>query len=335
MSNILFETRTGSHLYGTTTPESDIDIKRIILPDLDSLLLGNAPKNVVIRRDNKLGEKNGPDDIDIEEIPIQVFAQDFLSGQTYALELAWAVKYNQAGQVVYNSSFYNFCHFLRKDFLTSNILAMVGFADNQAKLYSNKGKRLNVAIAVFELLSAFPEEDKILKHELAFNYWAQKLEDKYPLYFELNEYAITADKQTLKPCTILLGKTLPYTCTFKEVKKIVQVQIDKFGSRAGKAALSTADWKATAHAIRICGEGIDILSGKDLIFPLSLQYSNYLKDVIAGKFDIQDIRVLIEKEVDKLKQLSLESKLPVYNPEMKIKLNNWLLPWLKTFYGLK
>ena len=38
----LIEMRFGSHLYGTSTPQSDLDLKRVHLPTSEEILLGNG-----------------------------------------------------------------------------------------------------------------------------------------------------------------------------------------------------------------------------------------------------------------------------------------------------
>src|SRR6478609_1788353 len=83
---------TGSRLYGTDTPESDYDFKAIVLPALDDLLLN---KKLTNRKEKPEG--HGPQDkmtaggTETEYLPLQVFLDDFFSGQTYALEIAFAV----------------------------------------------------------------------------------------------------------------------------------------------------------------------------------------------------------------------------------------------------
>ncbi len=44
--NILIKTYAGSHLFGTSTPESDTDYKGIYLPSSEQILLGNYPETI-------------------------------------------------------------------------------------------------------------------------------------------------------------------------------------------------------------------------------------------------------------------------------------------------
>lgn len=176
----LFTCLFGSRLYGTQTPTSDLDVKHVVLVDIDELLLGRGVKNSFKKTNTVKNVRNSADDVDEEFIPLQVFARDFVEGQTYALELAFALEGNHASQTFYDGSglqefsfdnvepeevfqaqrFIKFVGELRTKFLTSNIKAMMGYVVNQANLYSFKGERLNVARELYELfLEQFVDTD--------------------------------------------------------------------------------------------------------------------------------------------------------------------------------
>ena len=57
--NILYRTKTGSNLYGTTLPTSDVDWKTIYLPDYNSILLGKKI-GIHTSKTNNSGDKNTP-----------------------------------------------------------------------------------------------------------------------------------------------------------------------------------------------------------------------------------------------------------------------------------
>ena len=184
----LFTTNYGSKLYGTQTPTSDTDLKHIILPELDTLLLAKKVENKVKKTNAEKNTRNGVDDVDEEFIPLQIFARHFVEGQTYAIELAFALEGNHAEQQIFDPRgevfmfktghgkstitnpmvtinhdglaggskctpyFVEFVKELRTKFLTSNIKAMMGYVVNQASLYSFKGERLNATRDFREVL---------------------------------------------------------------------------------------------------------------------------------------------------------------------------------------
>lgn len=97
----LFTGLYGSSLYGTNTPTSDRDVKHIVLPDLDSLLLGKKLEAKVKKTNNQKNTRNSADDVDEEFIPLQIFARHFVEGQTYAIELAFALDGLHAEQTLW------------------------------------------------------------------------------------------------------------------------------------------------------------------------------------------------------------------------------------------
>ena len=66
---IVIDTIFGSHLYGTNDENSDMDYKRIVIPDERDVILGRVFKS---RHENtKVGDgKNTSDDVDVEIISI-------------------------------------------------------------------------------------------------------------------------------------------------------------------------------------------------------------------------------------------------------------------------
>ncbi len=328
----LFTTQFGSRLYGTYTLESDIDLKHIILPDISDLLLAKQVKNIVKKTNTLKNTKNSAEDVDEEFIPIQVFARDFLYGQTYALELAYAVDFHNADQKIYDLNFLLFCNELRSKFLTSDINAMIGYAVNQASLYSLKGERLNAVKAAEELFSSFTIDKKI--NELPdFNQKALEINKKFPKYFQVTEYEIDHNG-TMRPCIKLLEKILPYTSTVNTNLLVINALLKKYGSRANAASIDNVDWKATAHAIRIVDEGISLLSGNKLIFPFSDEYINKFIKIKFGNVFFKDVINELNNKLEILKTLELESTLPKRSPDLEKELEYWMLTWIRAFYGL-
>lgn len=339
---VLFSTLYGSRLYGTNTPESDRDEKLVVLPTLDSLLLGRAPKNSTKGPKKELGQKNGADDEDVERISLQVFAQHFIEGQTYALELAWAVDYHKAEQEVFDPRFVDFCHELRARFMTKNCNAIIGYAVNQANIYSNKGERLNTLRAANGLFAEFVKrgdgKSRVSDCTTEFEQLAKPIAEQFPLYFQLTEYPIDAEGITMRPCVKLLEKTLPYSSTFENNLAVVQAALNRYGSRANSASVDNVDWKAMMHAVRIVQEGLTLFQKSDsdrlgyLEFPYFPDYCAWLLSIKRGELDVETVRNLLTDGVDELKRVTAESSYPELNKELQLEFNEWLLGWLKKFY---
>lgn len=334
--NILFSTQAGSRLYGTQTLTSDIDWKHIMLPDINDLLLCKRIENKVKKTNNVKNTRNSADDVDEEFIPIQVFAKDFLAGQTYALELAFAIDGTHAAQTFDNSTkdlFKMFVMELRDHFMTSNIKAMMGYVVNQASLYSFKGERLNLVREVRKILEQYVLEDG--DHRLGFfasAYIWKDLSLKYPKYFKIEDYDIGGGE--IRPCFKLLEKTLPHTDKVEHALKTVSSLESKYGGRADAATESNVDWKATMHALRIVDEGLDLLANHKLSFPLEKSYVERLLSIKRGELSLDPIKEELATKLDSLKILEKSTTLPPVSPELTEKFEKWLVNWMRCFYQL-
>lgn len=353
--NLLFSCYGGSRLYGTNTPTSDIDIKHIFLPELSELLIANQINIINKKTNNKRNVKNNTDDVDEDFIPLQRFAKDFFNGQTYALELAWAIDNIHANQKVYHDDkeavFVNnswksneetpliitFIKELRDKFLTSNINSMIGYAVNQVNLYSFKGERLNTINDTFDLLKQL-NLDKNNKDKKLFDIFKststewKSLQEKYPKYFKHTTYNV--GKDNYKDCFVLLGKTLPFTNTLEKTIEIVSSLQSKYGARSLSATKDNVDWKALAHAVRITKEGIDLLQNHNLTFPLDKNFVNYFLSIKNGNENIDAVKDELYKDLDYLKTIEIETKLPKQNSDSIKEFLVWLSDWMFKFYDI-
>ena len=62
----IVQMKVGSHLYGTATPESDLDIKAVYIPSARDILLQRVSPVVSESRIMSRGEKNTSADTDCE-----------------------------------------------------------------------------------------------------------------------------------------------------------------------------------------------------------------------------------------------------------------------------
>lgn len=353
---LIYSCLFGSRLYGTQTPTSDLDWKHVVLPDLGDLLLGRGVKNSFKKTNNQKNVRNTADDVDEEFIPIQVFARDFMEGQTYALELAFSIDGNHAEQSIYGMhvdrmvpsalesiDFVVFVRELRAKFLTSNIKAMMGYVVNQASLYSFKGERLNAVNAVAMVLNHADEYygnagENMSKLDLATLCTAPKFKQlfddvaaKFPKYFKIGEYDIGGGR--MMPCFYLLEKCFPHTNSVAHSMTVATNLINKYGSRAEQASESNVDWKATMHAVRIVDEGLQLLTHKKLSFPFEQNYVDRLLAMKRGELPLDPIKEELSAKLEQLKELERTTTLPSAN-DLRDEFEVWLKTWMRHFYSI-
>lgn len=336
----LFTCMYGSKLYGTSTPTSDVDLKHIVLPDLGDLLCGRPVKNVAHHTNNERNVRNTQDDVDEEFIPIQVFARDFMKGQTYALELAFGLAGDHASQTFPDHHraprFLKMMRELKARFLTSNIKAMMGYAVNQANIYSFKGERVNV---INEMIRALEAADKVhgldkLGDTFAINNGLEiefnGIAKAYPKYFQLTEYDTTG-QGAMAPCAVLCQKVMPYSNTVRHTLGIVQRLLGKYGARAHEASADNVDWKAMMHALRIVDEGLELLRDKTITLPFSPGIVKFYLSVKRGEVPLESVKTELAQKLDALKALEASSTLPT-SAELEDDFNLWLEDWMYKLY---
>ncbi len=84
---ILVKMRSGSHLYGTSTPQSDVDLKGVHLPPANDILLQRVLPAIKSRSKVTPDLRNTAGDTDSESFSLQKFLQDLLAGQPVALSM--------------------------------------------------------------------------------------------------------------------------------------------------------------------------------------------------------------------------------------------------------
>ncbi len=80
----------GSHLYGTSTPASDVDFKSVHVPAPRDVLLQRAKGSVSTARTKQEKEKNLPGEVEEESYSLLRYLQLASEGQTVALDMLFA-----------------------------------------------------------------------------------------------------------------------------------------------------------------------------------------------------------------------------------------------------
>ena len=279
----------GSHLYGTSGPQSDVDLKAIYLNDASDIILEEAEKN---QRWSTEEEKNGPEDVDIEAIELRKFVKDALDGQTYAVELLFTpYEMRLVGTSVWNTIVAN-----REELLSQNTKPFMGYCKTQAKKYSIKGQRLSVIEDVLETLDGKPPGDPVEAH----------LSD-----LPLDSEYVECYKQTIKnqdePVDMIdvVGKKFELHSPLRKMYESMQSTHSKYGKRAHRSK-DGVDWKAVSHAYRVAFELIELLTDGRLTFPRPR--ADFLKRAKHGKLDYTQVQEDIPEWAEKA--LNTESELP-------------------------
>lgn len=248
----------GSHLYGTDTPESDLDYKSVYLPSRREILLQRVQDSIGARKDKIPGQKNLPGDIDNEAYSLQRYLELLAEGQTVAVDMLFAPKPELSSYLWTHIQFY------KDRLLTKRSAAFVGYCRQQANKYGIKGSRVAAAKRAMEM---FCEQ----RDRLGTGAKVQEVEDL--MVGILDEHTRLVEKETtagkietyFECCNRMVG----FKNTLKEAAAIYSRIYEEYGDRARRAQSNVGiDWKALSHAVRVGGEALELLRTGWITFPL-------------------------------------------------------------------
>lgn len=288
--NVILITKFGSHLYGTDTPESDVDYKGIYIPTLEDIIL-NRVKDSFNYSSNKSSEKNSKDDIDFELYSIHKFFNLASKGETVSIDMLSTNNSN----IVYKNKVWDEIQINRRMFYSKNLKSFLGYAQKQAAKYGLRGSRLDSANNLLRFLKSKLPEQRLSE------FWCDIPTDEHTFLNIVND---GSDLRTLNFC----GKIIQETVKVSYAIDIVEKFIDKYGHRAKLAQQNDGvDFKALSHAMRAALQVKEILTTNDLKYPL--KDAKLLCDIKCGKLHFSEVNRMIESAIDEVKELTLTSKL--------------------------
>lgn len=291
----IVKTYFGSHLYGTSTPESDVDFKEIYVPHARDILTGNV-KEHMSKNTNNTSSKNTKDDVDHELYSLKYFFKLAADGETVALDMlhtppSLVVKSDLPGVWKYIQD-------NRSRFYTTNMKSYLGYVRKQASKYGVKGSRLAVL-------------RQALKRS---NEWGQYFDNGAVIRLshmknvlpvgEFASWVETENAKTGKQTFYnLLDRKFQDTLTNKEFNAILVKLEENYGERARKAEANEGiDWKALSHACRGGLQLLEIYKTGDLVYPL--QDAPFILDVKLGKHTFKTVQEFLEDIVDQVEKAS-------------------------------
>lgn len=281
----------GSHLYGTNTPESDIDYKGIYLPTFRNLCLNRVKKSIVDNTKNNSVNKNSKDDIDCEIYSIHYFINLACQGQTVALDMLHAPE----NMIIEKSPIWDSIVKERKRFYTKNLNAFIGYARRQASKYGIKGSRLSDTKNVIDTLKRFGT----VKLRC---FWTELPDGEHLKMLGENVNGV----REYQVC----GKTLQETQSAENALKCLEKFYNEYGERAKQAEKNEGiDWKAVSHACRAAIQVRELFLRDTITFPL--QNAKLLKEIKSGILSYSNfVAPYLEDLMTEVEELSKNSHLP-------------------------
>ena len=260
----------GSKLYGTDYAGSDLDYKVVFAHSLSGLVTGT----------DDCYRTHEPDDT--EHFSLKKFALLLGQQQTNAIEILFTPK----EFIVETSPAWEELRENRQRLVSKNIMPFVGYAKQQARVYSEKGHSLNMLSLLHSDMKRWatyhPVNDLTTGEEYTDGkYCSVELPNLCKLYPSLIS---RGEKLNDSGGTVVyyqvLDKQFECLVSFNEWRYRIETMINHYGERAKAAANEGAfDRKAMYHAIRIIDEATELLNTGELVFPRPSLARNMLREV--------------------------------------------------------
>lgn len=292
--DLIVEMRFGAHLYGTDTPESDLDVKGVYLPDGRDILLQRVSPTVTFSPAKAAGERNQAGDVDREYFSLQRYLELLAAGQTMAIDMLFAP---DAAMLRPPAPLWRDIQAQAPRLVSRRATAFVRYCRQQANKYGIKGSRVATARQALALLTE-AEAGHGTTARLAVI--APELE-RFTASSEhagLIDAPMPGDRivRHLEVC----GRRMPYTASVKSAREVLQRLVDDYGQRALEAERNQGvDWKAVSHAVRVGREAIELFTTGRIRFPLA--YADHLLRIKRGDMpyavvaeEIEDLLAAVE-----------------------------------------
>lgn len=305
----IVEMQFGSHVYGTNTPESDLDFKAVAIPSSQDIIMQKAFRSIneSTGTDNT---KNTKDDIDKETFSLHYFMKLLTEGQTVCLDMLFTPTdhYTSPTDLIWFELKNN-----KNKLITKKMSAFAGYCQAQAAKYSLKGSHLAGYEAAMNFFAAQPIHKKIKDVDLAPLFKmvvdSEHLNGKFEPIIRLVSIPHKVTLQDEYYVQVGPKTKVPFTAACGLAHEIYKAQYDKYGARAKLAKQNEGvDWKALMHAVRVCTEAIELCETGQITFPR--QDRELLLKIRKGELPYIEVAEMIENGLIELTEVKNKSSLP-------------------------
>lgn len=306
-NNRIFEFRSGSHLYGNSTPESDTDFIGLFVAPKEYYIGMNKVEEVDLSIVSK-GEdgKNTKDAVDRKFHELRKMIRLIADGNPNAIETVFVNKENiiyidQFGQRLLDNYALFPSKLVKQRFLGYSISQM-----HKAKVKPDNFKDLQEFKAVYD---TSPIKSFVL------------VELKHYTGPWNNYITFYADHASIG------GLNFNLNTKMTKVYDAVIARLAKASHRQDMWTKFGADMKFLSHCVRLILEGKELLETGKIVFPL--KDKDLLLDIRNGKYKLEEIHELVEDKKNELE--NFEGDLPA-KPNFD-KINKFLIETVEDFWN--
>lgn len=307
---IIYLTQFGSYLYGTETETSDLDFRGVFIPSTKSLLL-------------KIDQDEFNDEfyvnktkIDVKLFSIYKFLKLCSKADTNALDVLFSVdaihiaQYKNLTYMDKNSHSFLIIQYIKKNvnkLINSNRLeSPCTYAFKQSTKYSIKGTRYKILLNLIEDATTYynldttPKDVTLERFITDFTY--QDLKPVINNYLD-NKYVridILDNKGKKEKYLYVCGVQHQFNLELKTFIDRLRKKVTKeYTSQRTKDAMDGNDWKALSHAVRIVLQIKELLTTKNVSFPVN----PIIKDIKLGKLTREQVDLMFSSNFNYILEL--------------------------------
>ena len=296
---LVYLSKSGSHLFGTATPKSDLDVKGLFLPSRQSLYLQNAPQQFS-QNTNDSSAKNSSDDVDVTVWSVQFWLKLLAKGDINAVSLLFAHTNPDAILEGTDTVFFERLKKLDpKKLLIRNLSGMMGFAYNQAIKYTAKGKHLKAVQIAITVLS---EASQGLIRDVA-DVIVTQVADESMARVQVGSKGI---KQL-----VLLEKMFDFTASTAWALEPLREVEARYGKRAKLALEEGVDFKAFSHSLRVLEEIRLLHSTGRIVYPHTDDFAQLMRDAKMGVLEYEVLIQALDRKLEEARVAESSSVLPI------------------------
>jgi hypothetical protein len=298
----IVEMRFGSHLYGTDTPDSDLDLKAVFLPAARDILLQRVPRSIASGPAKAPRIRNTSSDVDREAYSLQRYLELLAEGQTVALDMLFAP---DSAMTMPPAPMWREIQAHAPRLVSRRATSFVRYCRQQANKYGIKGSRIATARRALGLLQALEQRlGTTARLGEAASELAALTDGEHASIVELP----AQDGRQFRYLDVC-GRRMAFTASIKSARDIVQRMVDEYGHRALQAERDQGiDWKALSHAVRVGQEALELFATGRIVFPLA--GAAHLLRIKQGALPYDQVASEIEALLAAVEQAAATSTLP-------------------------
>ena len=285
----LYLSLSGSRLFGSDTPQSDVDVKGVFLPSEESPYLQTAPQQFSSNTNPSDSErKNTVADVKVNVWSLQFWVKLLQRGDINAVSLLFSHTHQSAMLEGSDPAFLARLRDLEPQKLLKRSLGgMMGFAYSQAVKYSDKGKHLRAVSIALEHLGRVTGTVGAVSETIVMTVADPAL--------ARIERSVTGQPQLL-----ILEKAFDLTARATWALKPLRQLEQRYGKRSRIALQSGGiDYKAFSHSLRVLKEIRLLHESGRIVYPHEATFAALLRDVKSGRYDYAALTDLLDAQLER------------------------------------